>query len=278
VKLLVTGAGGGLGRAFLEQVPGHHDVDAFTHAQLDIGDHEAVMQTVPVLRPDIVLNFAAFTSVDANESEPSRSFRDNALGPQSLALAARACGAMVLHVSTDYVFDGTKGEPYDEADVPAPLSVYGRAKLAAETAVRHALPEHFIVRTGYVFGGGRDYLSGAVEKLRRGEQVGGLEDRIGSPTFVRHLSAVILPLVLTGRFGTYHAAGPEPACWFDVLRRVQEIAGLSGEVQPQRAADLVLPAPRPANSSLTSVYLPHLAVPPMPPLSTALSEFLSSVG
>ena len=147
MRLVVTGAAGGLGRAFLRQVPPHHRVHALTHDELDVGDRDAVMQTIPLLHPDAIVHLAAFTQVDACETDPARATRDNALGAQHVALAARACGAAVLHVSTDYVFDGTKGVPYDEMDGPHPLSVYGRTKLAGERFVQRLVPEHFIVRT-----------------------------------------------------------------------------------------------------------------------------------
>ena len=184
MRLVVTGAGGGLGRAFLSQMPAHLEVHAFDRAALDIGDHDAVRQTVDPLRPDAIVNLAAFTKVDANEADPSRAFRDNAMGPQHLALSARTTGAVLLHISTDYVFDGAKGAPYDETDEPAPLSVYGRAKLEGERFVRSIAPASFIVRVGYVFGGGNDYLTGAARRLAAGEDAGGLRDRVGSPTFV----------------------------------------------------------------------------------------------
>jgi dTDP-4-dehydrorhamnose reductase len=274
VRLVVTGAGGGLARAFLAQLAPHHEVTALTHAELDVGDHDAVMRTVPSLAPHAIVNLAAFTAVDANESDPERAWRDNALGPQGLALAARMADAWLLHVSTDYVFDGTKGAPYDEFDRPRPLSVYGRSKVAGERLVRECWWRHVIVRTGQVFGGGTDYVSGAIARLRAGETVGGLADRFGTPTPVSALAARLLPLVLAGRPGTYHVAGPERACWFDVLSRAKAIGGLTGRVEPQTSADLALPAPRPTDASLTSVVLPGLGLEPMPSLDVALRSLI----
>lgn len=274
MRIVVTGAGGGLGRAFVAAAGAHHDLIPLTHGDLDIGDHHAVLGGVPPLGADLIVNCAAFTNVDANQGDQVRAFRDNAQGPQSLALAARMSGAALLHVSTDYVFDGVKAEPYDETDEPRPISVYGRAKLAGERFVVSTVPEHFVVRTGYVFGGGTDYLSGQLARLHAGEDAAGLEDRVGSPTFVDHLAEQLLPLVLTGRYGTYHLSGPEAASWFEVLQRLRDLGGFGGTVTPQRAAELGLPAPRPERSALTSVFVENLSLPPFPPLDEALRTML----
>jgi dTDP-4-dehydrorhamnose reductase len=214
------------------------------------------------------------TAVDECELDPDAAYRANATGPHNLALAARRCGAVLLHVSTDYVFDGEKGTPYDELDRVDPISVYGRSKLGGELAVRRSLPEHFVVRTGHVFGSGTDYASKAMERLAEGGAAGGVVDRIGSPTYVRHLAARVLPLLLTGRFGTYHVCGSEPASWHDVLSRVKVLGDLPGEVRQQTSDELNLPAPRPRDSSMTSVFTRELGLEPMPGLDVALKEWI----
>jgi dTDP-4-dehydrorhamnose reductase len=275
VRILVTGARGGLGRAFLGCVPAHHDMHAFGHGELDIGDHHAVLAVVAAVEPHVVLNLAAFTDVDGNESDAERAFRDNALGPQSLAIAAATAGAAMLHVSTDYVFDGENDAAYDETDEPKPISTYGRAKLLGERLVREAVREHVIVRTGYVYGAGGDHLTRQLAKLRAGEPAAGIEDRVGTPTNVRHLAERLLPLVLAGRWGTYHLGGPEPASWYEALRRCRDLGGFDAPVEPQRASALGLPASRPRQSALTSVLVAHLGVPPMPPLDAGLRDAIA---
>jgi dTDP-4-dehydrorhamnose reductase len=274
VRLLVTGAGGGLGRAFCERVPPHHDVVSLSHGELDIGDHAAVMRTLLPLAPDAIVNCAAYTRVDDCEAAPERAYHANAVGPQNLALAARRTGSMLLHVSTDYVFDGEKEDAYDELDPPHPASVYARSKLAGEGLVERFQPESFIVRTGYVYGGGSDYLTRAVRALSDGEDAGGLADRTGTPTFVLDLADRLLPLVLSRRFGTYHIAGPEPTTWFEVMERAKRFGDLPGRVVPQQAAELGLPAPRPRNSSLVSVFATEAGIEPLPPLDESLAAFL----
>jgi dTDP-4-dehydrorhamnose reductase len=274
VRLLVTGAGGGLARAFLARVPPHHDVRALTHAELDVGDLPAVMDAVAAIEPEAIVNLAGFTDVDGNERDPARAFRDNALGPHHVALAARAVGAVLLHVSTDYVFDGAATEPYDESARPAPINVYGRAKLLGEERVRTVLAEHVIVRVAYLYGTGADHLSRQLARLRAGESAAAIVDRTGSPTHVDHVAERLLPVLLSGRWGTYHLAGPEPASWYEALCRLRERGGFAAPVRPQRAEELDRPAARPRYSALTSVLLEHLDVAPMPSLDEGLDALL----
>jgi dTDP-4-dehydrorhamnose reductase len=274
VRIAVTGAGGGLGRAFSETVPAGHQVHAYTRQQLDVRSADAVLGALVPLQPEVIFHFAAMTAVDDCEEDPQRAAETNVLGSFHAGVAARRTGALLVALSTDYVFDGEKGEPYHERDRPNPLSLYAMTKYAGERAVQAVAPDLLIVRTAWIFGAGDDFVSRALARLRDGHEVGGIVDRVGSPTYVRHLAERLLPLARSGLRGVVHLAGPEAVTWYDVLTRVKELGDLPGEVVAQKADELDRPAPRPANSALTSLVLPGSGLPPMPHLDRAIREVL----
>lgn len=276
MRIAVTGANGRLGRAFLAAVPDGHLVDAFARSHLDVRRYEEVAERLVPLAPDVIMHFAAMTSVDGCEVDPQRAAETNVLGSFNVAAAARRTGALLVAISTDYVFDGEKGTPYDERDTPVPLSLYAWTKYAGEGAAALA-PDHVIVRTAWVFGSGDDFVSDAIRRLRAGEEVGGIVDQVGSPTHVAHLAERLLPLVRSGVRGVVHLAGPEATTWHDLLVRAKLLGGLSGEIVPKKADELGRPAPRPANSSLVSAVLPGTEVPPIPPLDVAIRRVLADV-
>jgi dTDP-4-dehydrorhamnose reductase len=277
VRIAVSGAAGGLGRAFLAVVPAEHEVHAFARRDLDVRRHDQVTEALSSVEPDVILHLAAMTSVDGCEDDPQRAAETNVLGSFNVAVAARRTGALLLAVSTDYVFDGEKGEPYDERDLPNPLSLYAWTKYAGERAVLALAPDPLVVRTAWVFGAADDFLTSAVRRLREGREVGGIVDQVGSPTHVTHLAERLLPLVDSGVRGIVHLAGPEATTWHDVLVRARRLGGLLGEVLEQKSDELGRLAPRPANSALTSVVLPGTDVPPMPPLDEAIARVLADV-
>ena len=274
MRIAMTGAGGGLGRALLRRLEGA-DVRGFTHAELAVEDPAAVDAAIAAARPEAVLHLGAMTSVDACELDPDRAFLVNALGTRNVADATRRAGALLVLLSTDYVFDGAKGEPYHEFDEPRPPSVYGASKLQAEREVRALVPDHLIVRTSWVFGAGDDFVTRSLRRLADGEEVGGIVDQVGTPTYVEHLAARLLEVVRLPARGVVHLAGPEPTTWHEVLTRAREIGGLRGAVVEQKMGDLDRPAPRPANSALTSLVLPGYWVAPLPPLDEAIREVVS---
>jgi dTDP-4-dehydrorhamnose reductase len=271
VRIAVTGAGGGVGRAVLDRAPRHHEVIPFTHEDLPIEDRHAVLQRLAPADPEMILHLAAMTAVDACEDDPDAAFLVNAVGTANVALAARATGALLVAVSTDYVFDGTKGEPYHEHDEPNPISIYGRSKLAGEREARLLAPEHLVVRTAWVYGGGTDFVTGALRRLTAGEEVGAIVDRTSSPTYAPALADALLEVAVSGLRGLLHLAGPEPLSWFEVLRRARALGHLPGEVAEQKADELGRPAPRPRDSSLRSVVP---GAPQLPPVEGSLRDLL----
>jgi dTDP-4-dehydrorhamnose reductase len=278
MRVAVTGAGGGLGRALATGAAGDHELIPFTHDELPVEDLQSVLHRLASAEPEVIIHAAAMTSVDGCEENPRGAFLANALGTRNVAQAAARAGALLVYVSTDYVFDGEKGEPYHEFDPTSPISVYGASKLAGEREARTLAPEHLVVRTSWVFGGGKDFLSGALGRLAAGESVPAIVDLVGTPTYVRHFAERLMPIVLSGTRGVVHLGGPEVTTWHDVLVRAVDGLGLPGEVTEQKADELGRPARRPANSALASLVLPIPGVSPMPPLEQALNELMEIVG
>ena len=296
MRILVTGAGGQLGRDLLDALAGRvppgglrcalfgpagprrsvGDVVGTTHETLDVAERLAVLEAVSEVRPDVVIHAGAWTAVDACEGEPDRAYAVNALGTRNVAEAARRVGAHLVYVSTDYVFDGLAGRPYREWDDPCPLSVYGRSKLGGE---RECGPEATIVRTSWVCGAGGGNMVKTALRLAGGEgPLRFVEDQHGSPTFTADLAPAIVTLALERPAGVFHMTNQGETTWYDFVRAVLESAGHDpGRVQPISTADLDparYPAPRPPFSVLDNAVVRASGWPSLPPWTEGLARLV----
>jgi len=257
MKAMITGAGGQLAGALAEAAPAGWTVTALSRAQLDIADEAAVAKAVSALAPDLILNAAAYTAVDRAENEAAAAFAANRDGPRHIAEAASAAGARMIHISTDFVFDGRSGRPYRPSDPTAPLGVYGASKLAGEAAVREAAPGALIVRTAWVYGAsGANFLHTMLRLMAERPQVRVVADQIGCPTATPDLAAALWALAASDAAGVMHYAGAGAASWYDFAVAIAEEAVAAGvltaapPVIPIATADYPTPAARPSFSLL----------------------------
>lgn len=255
MKIVITGGRGQLGRDCRRVLGAGHTVHAFGSGDLDITDEQQVGNVVRRLQPDIVINCAAYTAVDACEDDRQRCRLVNGEGPGILAAATAAAGCKLIHVSTDYVFDGRKplSAAYTEDDPVAPLSAYGASKLAGEEAVRQNSDNHLIIRTAWLYGmGGRNFLKTmlrlAVSEPRRTIRV--VNDQFGSLTWTYRLALQIRLLLDSDLTGTVHATAEGYGSWFDGAGRFLRAMGVEHSLEPCATADYPTAAPRPANSIL----------------------------
>jgi dTDP-4-dehydrorhamnose reductase len=256
MKVLVTGAAGMLGRdVMLAAGNAGHDVVGFGRSELDVTDVAGLEKKFELERPDVVINCSAWTDVDGAESAGAEqdAFAVNGAGAGNVAAAAAGVGASVVYVSTDYVFDGAKGSPYVESDQPAPLSAYGRTKLAGEEATAAANKRHFIVRSAGLFGvGGSNFVATMLRLAADHGEVLVVRDQVGSPTYTWHLAYGIVRLIEGIEFGLHHMAAAGKCSWYEFAREIFEQAKIECKVLSGTTEMLGRPAPRPAFSALTS--------------------------
>jgi len=259
MKVLVTGSNGQLGRELVRLLPERgHETVALSRKELDVGDAGAVAEALEAHAPDLVLNAAAYTNVDGCETEGELSFRVNALGPRNLAQSCERRGCELLHVSTNYVFDGKGDRPYEPFDPPGPISAYGRGKLAGEEYVRHLSNRWYVVRTAGVYGEGHNFVRTMLRVGKERDQLRVKDDEYVSPTYARDLAEGIIEIFESGLYGLYHVTNSGSCSWYEFTEEILGLAGIETEVVPIPSSEYPLPAQRPANGLLSSVGSPEL--------------------
>lgn len=280
MRVLITGAGGLVGRATAAYCNASGDeVVLYGHRDLDITDRELVRQTIVDRQPDAVINCAAWTNVDACESDPEKAYAVNAHGPENLARACKEIGSVFVTISTDYVFDGQKTGFYTQLDTPNPLSVYAASKLEGERLPTAAYERTIVVRTGYIFGvGGANFLSTVVGRARKGEKLKVITDTYGTPTYANDLAVRLRELAVADEPGIYHVVNSGPGVTFEQF--TQQVLALLGKtdaaVETVLAAELNRPAKRPYNSRLRCLRSGEIGLSPLPDWNCALAQFVKS--
>lgn len=290
MNILITGAGGQLayelqdalatGTTGIGTIPsiyqGAH-VMALGRKDLDISDMHALDDLMRRKRFDLIVNCAGMTNVDACESDMEAARAANAVGPQLLAFAAERANSKLVHISTDYVFDGTATEPYVETDMPNPQSVYGRSKLEGELFVSNFCKRHFIVRTAWLYGRmGNNFVKTILRLARENGAIKVVNDQVGSPTNANDLAHMVLQLAATEAYGTYHCTGSGVCSWYEFACAIVDEAGINCAKEPCSTDEFPRPAKRPAYSVLSNKRLEETLGCSMRPWQEALRAYLHS--
>ncbi len=283
MKVAVIGPRGQLGSALCEALRTRAvDCVELDHGRVEVADPESVLRAIRDARPTAVVNTAAFHKVDACEDDPKRAFEVNALGALHVARVCREVGARCVYVSTDYVFDGAKAEPYLEDDLPNPVNVYGASKLAGEHLVLQTCPDALVVRVASLFGGrgargkGSNFVLTVLDKGRRGEPLRVVDDVRMSPTYTADAAAGIVELVRRGASGVFHVVNGGACTWFELAVRILELAAVRVPVHPVPQEAYPTWARRPRNSALSTGKLNALGLR-LPPWEDAVQRYLATL-
>jgi dTDP-4-dehydrorhamnose reductase len=281
MRVVILGARGQLASSLCEQMA-DHDVVALGREDLDISDTARVGETIERLRPEVVINTAAVRRPDDCERNPERTFAVNAIGPRNVAMACAAAGSVLVHFSTDNVFDGRKSGPYTEDDTTNPITTYGVAKLAGEQFVRHLVERHLVIRTSGLFGGaadrGTNFVLSMLQRARAGETLRVVTDQVISPTYTLDLAKKTAWLIGAGANGVYHVTNTGACSWFELARAIVERSRLDVRLVPVTTEELKLTAPRLRNAVLDNGALRRLGADDMPHWQDALGRYLQTLG
>jgi dTDP-4-dehydrorhamnose reductase len=283
MKIAVIGAEGQVGRDACAEFERHGDeVHGLNHAQLEIGSAESVQAVLSQIKPDLVVNTAAFHQVEHCELEPAKAFAINACGARNVAKVAAALDALLIHISTDYVFDGGKSTPYEETDLPRPLNAYGNSKLAGEYFVRTLSPRHFVLRTSALYGkhpcrakGGLNFVELMCKLAREGKEIKVVDSEFVTPTATADLAKQIVELSRCDSFGLYHATAEGSCSWYEFARKIFALTGTEARLTIANAADFPSKVPRPHYSVLENKGLKLIGRNVFRPWKKGLREYLT---
>lgn len=284
-RIMITGASGQLGLALQQLLKEKEEYQLYrtdtiaredgTITALDITDEKAVQDYVKAIKPDIIINCAALTAVDLCECEQEKAYQINALGPKYLAQAAQEAGAKLVHISTDYVYDGQATVPYTEEDKPNPASVYGRTKLVGDEFALEVCTRTFILRTAWVYGEGKNFVKTMLRLADSGNKVRVVADQFGTPTSALELARVIVFLIDSESYGIYHATCEGSTSWYEFAVAIFKEAGKTVDVEAIPTAEFLTPAKRPMYSVLDKKALRDRHGYRMMDWEDALKEYMS---
>jgi dTDP-4-dehydrorhamnose reductase len=279
VRILTTGGLGQLGRELYDvATTAGHEVVSTDRDDCNIADPAEVARTIEDAIPDVVVNCAAWTQVDAAEENVDGAYLINAIGPRVLAAACARRGLLLVQISTDYVFDGRATEPIDEWTAPAPASTYGATKLAGEQEVRTLNPRHQVVRTAWLYGRhGPNFVLTMLKAAAAGRQLRVVDDQVGSPTWTGHLAPAVLRLAERGVPGTYHLTNSGVTSWHGFAAAIFDAAGVEASLEPVPSSEYPTPAPRPAYSVLDNRAWRLLGEPALPHWSEGLKGYVAEL-
>jgi dTDP-4-dehydrorhamnose reductase len=281
MKILITGCRSQLGLELARQINGleaRHQLVLTDTTLLDITDARQVSFFLRREKPDVVINCAAYTNVDQCEKDQYRAFRVNALGADNLAVSSFKIGSKIIHISTDYVFDGAVNQPYREDDEVNPLNAYGKSKAFGEKLVSSSNPRHFILRTAWLYGEGNNFVGTMLNLAREKKEIDVVDDQYGTPTSTVDLAQCIVNIMKTEHYGTFHATCEGACSWWEFARRVFEMKDIPVKVNKIMTGQLPRPAARPKYSVLDNFLLKRLGINCFREWTAALEEYLKEGG